>query len=111
MKVGSQAFLFPFGADLSQRITLNVVGIVDAIDPNEEYWMGIPFYFRVQEFDGKPLVPFYIPEQDFFGGLGAQFPTLVGDYGWFSLPGTPACSRPQRCKQARGTPSGAWKPT
>ena len=104
MKVGSQAFLFPFGADLSQRITLNVVGIVDAIDPNEEYWMGIPFYFRVQEFDGKPLVPFYIPEQDFFGGLGAQFPTLVGDYGWFLYLDTSVLTAPtvQQARDAIG---------
>lgn len=83
IEVGSQAFLFPFRTDLSQRITLNVVGIAEAIDPKEEYWMGISSYFRVGDFDDKALVPFYVPEEDFSGGLGARFPTLVGDYGWF----------------------------
>jgi len=82
LEVGDQVFLFPFRADLSQRITLNITGIAIPTDPFEEYWLGVPFYFSLQDFEEKPLLPFYVREEAFFEGIGTSFSSLVGDFGW-----------------------------
>src|SRR5918996_1667882 len=65
IKVGSPVFILPFREDPSQRIVVNVVGLVEPIDPDEEYWMGTPSYFTIQEHDDLPLISFYVPEADF----------------------------------------------
>ena len=80
---GSEAYLVPFRADPSERIALKVVGLVEPIDPREEYWMAVPFYFTVHELEERVLVPIYITEESFFKGLGTRYPTLVGDLVWF----------------------------
>jgi hypothetical protein len=83
LEVGSQVFIIPFQDDTAERITVNVVGLAEPNDPDEEYWMGSPGYFTVQEYDDTILIPFYVPEDAFFGGLGVKYPSLVGDYEWF----------------------------
>ena len=75
--------MYPFRADPSERIALKVVGLVEPIDPREEYWMAVPFYFTVHELEERVLVPIYITEESFFKGLGTRYPTLVGDLVWF----------------------------
>ncbi len=82
-KVGTQLYLIPFRADPPERIALTVVGLAEPTDPNEPYWMGFPTYFTIQDYAGRPLAPFFVPEDAFFGGLGARYPSLVGDYSWF----------------------------
>ena len=84
LKVDAEVHLVPFKDDPSDRITLRVVGLAEPIDPRNEYWMNsVPTYFSVeQEVEGEALVPIYLPEEAFFGGLGARYPSLVGDYGW-----------------------------
>ncbi|MSQ06559.1 MAG: ABC transporter permease [Dehalococcoidia bacterium] len=82
-KVGAQLYLVPFRADPPERITLTVVGLADPIDPNERFWMGFPAYFNLQDYGGRPLAPLFVPEDAFFGGLGARYPSLVGDYSWY----------------------------
>ena len=81
----SEAFLVPFRSDPSEKIVLKVVGVVEPLDPSEEYWMGPPVYFRVQELEDSVLAPIYVTEESFFGGLGTKYPTLVGDFVWFYL--------------------------
>lgn len=84
LRLGAQVFLVPFRTDLTERIALTVVGLVEPVDPLEEYWMySSTSYFNVQEYDQRALVPFYVPEEAFFNGLGTRYPSLVGDYGWF----------------------------
>ena len=83
LELGSQVSLFPFRSDPSERIVLTLVGLAEAIDPGEEYWLNDPRHFRVQDFGGQLLMPIYVPEQDFFNGIGSQYPTLVGDFSWF----------------------------
>ena len=86
LEVDSQVYLIPFRADPSERIALTVVGLAEPVDPEEEYWMGISStYFSVPASGfGQPLVvPIYVREADFLGGLGTRYPFLVGDYGWF----------------------------
>ena len=82
LEVGDQVFLFPFQTDLSQRIALNITGIAVPVDPSDEYWLGIPFYFNLVEFDEKPLLPFYVREEAFLAGIGTKYSSLVGDFGW-----------------------------
>ena len=81
---GSQVFLAPFRDDPSERINISVVGLVEPIDPNEEYWLGAPSsFFNVQDYGDNLAVSFYVPESVFFDGLGSRYPSLVGDYEWF----------------------------
>jgi hypothetical protein len=83
IEAGAQVFLLPFRDDPGERIAINVVGVAEPLDPREDYWMGAPPYFTIQEYNEIPVVPFYVPEEAFFNGLGARYPSLVGDYEWF----------------------------
>ena len=82
---GSRAYLIPFREDPTQRIAVTIAGIAEPIFPVEEYWMYTSsVYFNVQEPDDETtIVPMYVPEEDFFSGLGARYPYLSGDFGWF----------------------------
>ena len=80
--VGSQLSLFPFRSDGSERIVLTVVGLAEAMDPREEYWLNAPGYFSVEELGEQLLARFYLPERAFLDGLAAKYPALVGDFGW-----------------------------
>ena len=82
LETGSRVSVFPFGSDPSERIVLTLVGLVEAIDPVEEFWLNDTGYFRLREVGGQALLPIYLREQDFFDGIGAQYPTLAGDFGW-----------------------------
>ncbi len=84
--VGKEAWLvvFPGNDDEpAEYIGVTIVGIAEANDPREEYWMGSADYFRMGDWEGRPVAPIYVNEQAFFDGIGEPFPTLVGDYGWF----------------------------
>ncbi|MFQ6028748.1 MAG: hypothetical protein ACE5Q6_14795, partial [Dehalococcoidia bacterium] len=82
-KIGSQSYLFPFRQDVSDNIIVKVVGLAEAIDPTEDYWMGFTGYFSPQEHGDILLMPLYIREEAYFNGLAARYPTLVGDFGWY----------------------------
>ena len=89
--IGSEVYLIPFRETPLERIALTVVGIAEPIDTGEEYWMhSSAVYFNTivtpdpEVPDGERItVPIYIPEDTFLNGLGARYPTLVGDYTWF----------------------------
>ena len=84
--VGKEAWLvvFPGNDDEPpEYIGVEIVGIAEANDPREEYWMGSADYFRMGDWEGRPVAPIFVHEQAFFDGIGEPFPTLVGDYGWF----------------------------
>lgn len=86
--VGKQAWLmvYPESEDTPpEYIGVDIVGIAEADDPREEYWMGSADYFRMGDWEGRPVAPIYVNEQAFFEGIGEPFPTLVGDYGWHIL--------------------------
>ena len=85
-EVGKEAWLVVFPADEEeppQYIVITVVGIAEAIDPREEYWMGAADYFRIGDWEGRPVAPMYLTETAYFNGVGKDYPILVGDYGWF----------------------------
>ena len=79
----NQIHLLPFLTDPEERITLNIVGLVEPIDIGEEFWMGDRSYFREQEINERIVVPIYVPEDLYFGGLGSRYPTMVADFGWY----------------------------
>lgn len=83
LRVDSQIFLIPFSSDPSEVIALTIVGLMEVVDPGEEYWMFSSSYFSIQEFGDDTLLPLYVPEEHFFSGMGAKYPSLVGDFGWF----------------------------
>ena len=84
--VGKEAWLMVFPGndeEPAEYIGVKIVGIAEPNDPREEYWMGSADYFRMGDWEGRPVAPIYVNEQAFFDGIGQPFPTLVGDYGWF----------------------------
>ena len=82
-EVGSEAVILPYRSDLEQQIHITVVGLIEPLDTTAEYWMGYHGYFRPQEAGDLVLMPLYMPEELFFNGIGARYPTLVGDFGWY----------------------------
>ena len=82
-KLGSEAVILPYRSDLDQQIHVKVVGLIEPLDTDEEYWMGFYDYFGPQEAGEIVLMPMYVPEELFFNGIGARYPTLVGDFGWY----------------------------
>ena len=83
LAVGSQLSLFPFRTDETVRVVVTVVGWVEPIDQREEYWLNSSGYFTVENRGSEEmLVPLYVPEEAFFGGLGREYPAAAGDFGW-----------------------------
>jgi hypothetical protein len=82
-ELGSEAIILPYRSDLDQQIHVEVVGLIEPRDTEEEYWMGYHGYFGPQEAGEIVLMPLYVPEELFFNGIGARYPTLVGDFGWY----------------------------
>ena len=80
---GGQVHLLPFLSEPGERITLKIVGLVEPIDTEEEYWMDFSSYFQEQEIGGRIVVPIYLPEDTYFGGLGSRYPSMVADFGWY----------------------------
>ena len=83
MEVGDRVHVLPFRSVQEQRIEITIVGLAEPLDVQEDYWMGSPLYFSLQNYGDDPLVPIYVTEESFFDGLGARYPSLVGDYEWF----------------------------
>ena len=84
LRLENEIFLSPFPTDPSELITLVVSGFADPIDSRDEYWMGTASsYFNVELRGEQVILPMYLDEEHFFDGLGARYPSLVGDYGWF----------------------------
>ena len=83
-EVGQDVYLVPFAADPSERVRFTIVGIVEPINPAEEYWMTWEtYYFSTQDRDPWTVAPIYLSEEDYFNTLGARYSSLLGDYWWF----------------------------
>ncbi|MCI0893425.1 MAG: ABC transporter permease [Chloroflexi bacterium] len=84
LDVGSRVVLVPFLTDPEERIGITIVGLAVPTDPGEEYWMNSPLnFFDVVDTDDRIIVPFYVTEESFFGGMGTKYPSLVGDFTWW----------------------------
>ena len=81
-EVGDRIFLAPIRGS-SERISFEVVGLAEPIDSREEYWMGAAVYFDVISVGESVVAPLFVTEDAFFQGVGARYPTLVGDFGFY----------------------------
>ncbi len=81
-EVGTRLFITPFRSSPEERITLNIVGVADPIDPRDEYWLGTPSQFSPQTVGEMLVIPAYVTEDDFLQALGRRFPIAVGDFGY-----------------------------
>ena len=80
--LGDTVYILPYKGDTSELIIMNIVGIAEPTDPQQEYWMGTPSYFTIQKVNDKPIIPFYVNEDDFINKIGNKYPNMVGDYEW-----------------------------
>ena len=80
--VGDRMFLVPVRGS-SERIAFELVGLAEPIDSQEEYWMGGPVYFEVVTVGESVVAPLFVTEEDFFQSVGARYPSLVGDFGFY----------------------------
>ncbi len=83
LEVGDTAYIIPFPDERVERVELKIVGLAEAMDSREEYWMGVSSsYFEPVDLGNTMLAPVYVPENAFLNGIGARYPSLVGDYSW-----------------------------
>ncbi len=74
-------FIHPW-ADPQQQITINLTGIIEPTDPEEEYWFLYTDIFTVTGNDWI-TAPLFIPEQTLFEGVGRIIPLTNVTYHWF----------------------------
>ena len=80
--VGDLIYITPFRSSPEERIVLEIVGVVSPADPRDEFWMGYPRQFSLQQVGEMFVVPAYVTEEDFQQVLGSRFPTAIGDFGF-----------------------------
>lgn len=74
-------FIHPW-AEPEQRITIELTGIIEPTDPEEEYWFLYTDIFTVTGNDWI-TASLFIPEQTLFEGVGRVMPTINVTYHWF----------------------------
>jgi len=77
----SLIFMGGYGEGLNE-IKVDVVAIIDPIDPKEEYWFLNTEVFTVPPDDGK-VIPLFISQDDLFGILPRLFPDGRATFNWF----------------------------
>ncbi len=69
--------------DNSNRLLIELVGIVDPIDPVDEFWMLNTDIFTVPQSDGEaPYAPIFIPEETLFSIIPRMFPDGKATFNW-----------------------------
>ena len=81
-ELGDRVYVTPFRSEPSERIVLNVVGVVEPKDSRDEYWLGYPSQFSPQVVGEIQVIPAYVSEEDFLNVVGKRFPIAVGDFGF-----------------------------
>jgi len=74
-------FTHPWSGAL-QPITIKLTGIIDPIDPKEEFWFLNTEIFTGPRDEGK-VAPLFIPEQTLFEGVARIAPLATATYHWF----------------------------
>ena len=79
LSVGDRFDLHPFWLEDATPVRVTIVGIVEPIDLDETYWLGIDdlFFFPAGRWD---TYPFFVPEETFFGAISAYLPTMTSDF-------------------------------
>ena len=68
------------------RVTVRLTGIIEPIDPGEEFWFLNSDLFALQDDSGQtegPTAPLFIPEQTLFESIGRLVPNLKATYNWY----------------------------
>jgi len=84
VSVGDQlVFIYGSGQDTT-LLTVRLTGIIDPIDPEEEFWFLKTEVFTVPTpVMTPPTIPLFIPEQTLFEGIGRMVPDLKVTYNWY----------------------------
>ena len=80
--IGDRLIFFYGYGDNQEQVTIKLTGIIDPIDPQEEYWFLNTGIFTVEPDEGM-VAPLFIPEQTLFEGIGHIFPYSNATYNWF----------------------------
>ena len=76
-------FMYGSGQDPT-LLTVHLTGIIDPIDPEEEFWFLKTEIFTVPpQVMVPPTIPLFIPEQTLFEGIGRLVPNLEAIYNWY----------------------------
>ena len=76
-------FIYGSGQDAT-LLTVHLTGIIDPIDPEEEFWFLNTEVFTVPTpVMTPPTIPLFIPEQTLFEGIGRLVPDLKVTYNWY----------------------------
>ncbi|HEU0075336.1 MAG TPA: FtsX-like permease family protein, partial [Dehalococcoidia bacterium] len=77
--LGTQYDLHPFWVDDIEPVHVTVVGIVEATDPDAEYWVNENDILSVKT-TSWDTIPMLISEETFFGTVAVYLPNMVSDY-------------------------------
>ena len=82
--VGDRLLLSDHRSGPLKQIAIRLTGIIDPIDPDEEFWFGLTEIFTVPQSESDPIirVPLFIPEQTLFDGVSLIIPQTIADYHW-----------------------------
>ena len=78
-----RVFLVPFATAPEEKVAVTIVGIVEPIDPEDEYWFRDLSRFRVAADADVARVPLYAGDDTFFNGIGTRYPMLLANYSWY----------------------------
>ena len=74
--------VFVVGSGIDQRIiTIELTGIIDPIDPREEYWFLKTDVFTVPS-GGPPVAAIFVPEETLFNAVSAVMPSTRIQSNW-----------------------------
>lgn len=80
--VGDRLIFLSSRGEFVRQITIHLTGIIDPLDPGEEYWLLNTDIFSRPSDEGM-VAPLFIPEQTFFDGISRIFPLSTATYHWF----------------------------
>ena len=84
LTVGDRIVVIPQADDVSRRATLTVVGTVELVNDQDEYWLGYDRFSAI--FPGlliPPTIPLFADPQAFLDTLGKALAPQTATYWWF----------------------------
>ena len=82
-ETGMDLYLMPFGEEPADRVAVTIVGVAEAIDPEDPYWGGTNRRLDTVSLETGALILLYAQEDAFFDAFGTRYPTVLGNYSWY----------------------------
>ncbi len=79
IKVGDRFDAHPFWKPEADPVRVQVVGLIEQVDPTEPYWLGLNDFFDFPSARWDTYA-FFVPQDTFFGALSTYLPTMSGDF-------------------------------